>query len=148
MPSRPIIWLQMTGFPSFFSFMYVSVCIYTHSGKESPCQCRRCKRHGFDPWVGKSWRRKWQPAPVFLPGNFHAPRSLAGYMGLKRVRHNWATEHTHTYTYRYTNIHIYIYGYRWFNIYIYGYRWIYKYLYTWIYSRCTYLIFFILLMWT
>ena len=22
-------------------------------GKESTCQCRRCKRHGFDPWVGE-----------------------------------------------------------------------------------------------
>ena len=32
------------------------------SGKEYTCQCRR---HGFDPWVGKiSWRRKWQPTPV------------------------------------------------------------------------------------
>ena len=36
------------------------------SGKESACQCRRC---GFDSWVGKiPWRRKWQPAPVFLLG--------------------------------------------------------------------------------
>ena len=25
------------------------------------------------------WRRKWQPSPVFLPGNFHGQRSLAGY---------------------------------------------------------------------
>ena len=23
------------------------------SGKELACQCRRCKRRGFDPWVGK-----------------------------------------------------------------------------------------------
>ena len=23
------------------------------SGKESTCQCRRRRRHGFDPWVGK-----------------------------------------------------------------------------------------------
>ena len=39
------------------------------SGKESACQCRRCKRHGFHPWVTKiPWRRKWQPTPVFLPG--------------------------------------------------------------------------------
>ena len=22
-------------------------------GKEPTCQCRRCKRCGFDPWVGK-----------------------------------------------------------------------------------------------
>ena len=34
----------------------------------------------FDPWVRKiSWRRKWQPTPVLLPGEFHWQRSLAGY---------------------------------------------------------------------
>ena len=39
------------------------------SGKKSACQCRRCKRHGFNPWIGKiPWRRKWKPTPVFLPG--------------------------------------------------------------------------------
>ena len=33
-----------------------------------------------DPWVGKiPWRRKWQPTPVFLPGEFHGQRILAGY---------------------------------------------------------------------
>ncbi|XP_043775896.1 acyl-coenzyme A thioesterase 2, mitochondrial-like isoform X3 [Cervus elaphus] len=26
-----------------------------------------------------SWRRKWQPTPVFLPGTFEGQRSLAGY---------------------------------------------------------------------
>ena len=25
------------------------------------------------------WRRKWQPTPVFLPGEFHGQRSLADY---------------------------------------------------------------------
>ena len=36
------------------------------SGKESACQCRKCR---FDPWMEKiPWRRKWQPTPVFLPG--------------------------------------------------------------------------------
>ena len=30
------------------------------SGEESACQCRRCKRRGFSPWVRKiPWRRKW-----------------------------------------------------------------------------------------
>ena len=34
------------------------------------CQCRRCKRRGFDPWVRKMpWRRKWQPTPVFCLEN-------------------------------------------------------------------------------
>ena len=46
------------------------------SGKESSCQVKWC---GFD-WVGKlPWRRQWQPTPVFLPGEFHAQRSLATY---------------------------------------------------------------------
>ena len=38
------------------------------------------ERCGFDPWVGKiPWRRAWQPTPVFLPGESHGQRSLAGY---------------------------------------------------------------------
>ena len=50
------------------------------SGKESTCQCRRLRRHEFDPWVRKiPWRRKWQPSPVFLPGKSHGQRSLVGY---------------------------------------------------------------------
>ena len=41
---------------------------------------RQCERPVFDPWVGKIlWRRKWQPAPVLLPGKFHGWRSLVGY---------------------------------------------------------------------
>ena len=41
------------------------------------CQCRRCRRHGFDPWVGKiPWRRKWQRSPIFLTGESHGQRSL------------------------------------------------------------------------
>jgi len=50
------------------------------SGKESTCQCRRRRRHRFDPWVGKiPWRREWLPTPVFLPGESHRQRSLMGY---------------------------------------------------------------------
>ena len=50
------------------------------SGTESACQCRRCKRCGFDPGVGKiSWRRKWQPTPVFLLEKLHGQRSVVGY---------------------------------------------------------------------
>ena len=47
------------------------------SATESTCQCRRL---GFHPWVRKiPWRRKWQPNPVFLPGESHGQRSLVGY---------------------------------------------------------------------
>ena len=27
-----------------------------------------------------SWKRKWQPTPVFLPGEFHGQRRLGGYI--------------------------------------------------------------------
>ena len=51
-----------------------------HSDKESVCQCRRCRRHRFDPWVGKiPWRRRWQLTAEFLPGNSHGQGHLAGY---------------------------------------------------------------------
>ena len=50
------------------------------SGKEPICQCSRLKRHRFDPWVGKiPWRRGRQLMPVFLPGESHGQKSLAGY---------------------------------------------------------------------
>ena len=50
------------------------------SQRESACQCMRCKRLGFNCWVGKIlWSRKWQPTPIFLPGKFHGERSLMGY---------------------------------------------------------------------
>ena len=67
------------------------------SNKESACECRRLKRHRFSPWVGKiPWRRKWQPTPVFLPGEFHGQRSLAGYSPWGCKVHGEMTEHTHT----------------------------------------------------
>ena len=60
-------------------------------GKESACHRRRCKRRGFDPWVGKiPWRRAWQTHSRILawripwteePGG---PRST----GPQRIGHN------------------------------------------------------------
>ena len=48
------------------------------------CQCRR---HGFDPWVGKiPWRRAWQPTPVFLPGKRSRACCIQS-MDLQRVGH-------------------------------------------------------------
>jgi len=39
----------------------------------------RHKRCRFNPWVRKiPLRRAWQPTPVFLPGESHGQRSLAG----------------------------------------------------------------------
>ena len=62
------------------------------SDNKATCQCRR---HEFNPWVGKvSWRRKCQPTPVFLPGEFpwtEGPGRLQS-MGPQRVRHCWVTK--------------------------------------------------------
>ena len=42
--------------------------------------CLQCGRPGFNPWNGKlPWRKEWKPTPIFLPGEFHGQRSLAGY---------------------------------------------------------------------
>ena len=45
--------------------------------KESACNVRGPMVH---PWVGKiPWKKPCLPTPVFLPGEFHGQRSLAGY---------------------------------------------------------------------
>ena len=63
-----MLWKNYMGFPG------------GTNGKEPACQCRRHKRHGINPWIGKiPWRRAWQPTSVFLPGKSHVKRSLAGY---------------------------------------------------------------------
>ena len=50
---------------------------------------------GSNPRVRKiPWRRKWQPTPVLLPGEFHGERSLTCYRpwGRKRVGHSLVAE--------------------------------------------------------
>ena len=72
---------------AFENFSEFSQGLYRwHSSKDSACQCLR---GWFDPWLGRSLRRKWQLTPVFLPGKFHWQRSLTGY-----IRCNWAGIHT------------------------------------------------------
>ena len=76
----------ITTYSKHFSVFVICILVYTTlylgfpggaSGKESACQCWRCR---FDPWVEKiPWRRKWQTTPVFLLGESHGQRSLAGY---------------------------------------------------------------------
>ena len=48
--------------------------------KNLPVNARRCRRCGFDPWVGKiPWRRPWQPILVFFSGESHGQKSLVDY---------------------------------------------------------------------
>ena len=56
-----------------YVILYIHIYAYTY-------EYVQCKRPGLDPWVRKiPWRRKWQPTPVFLPGESHGRRSLVGY---------------------------------------------------------------------
>ena len=55
-------------------------------------QRRKCKRWGFDPWVGKiPWTRKWQLIPIFVPAESHGQRSMTSHSPWDcRVGHSWA----------------------------------------------------------
>ena len=69
------------------------------SGKEFTYQCRRRKRHGFNPWGRKiPWRKAWQSIPMFLPGESQGQQSLAGYspQGPEELDTTEATEHLST----------------------------------------------------
>ena len=61
--------------------------------KESAYLGERCR---FDTWVRKNpWRKKQQPTPVFLPGEFHGQRSKAPHFtGNKSVRHKARKQQT------------------------------------------------------
>ena len=73
-----------TTFPFYeFDFFLLRCCVKVMgfpggaSGKEPISQCRRLKRRGFSPWVGKTlWRRTWQPTPLCFPGESYGQRSL------------------------------------------------------------------------
>ena len=99
--------MWLLNFQGYFKFpiLFLGLPKY-HSGKESACQCRRYKRCGFNPWVGKiSWRRKWQPILVFLPRKSHGQRSLVGYSpgDCNSFKNNGAQHSTHTFCLRIIN---------------------------------------------
>ena len=51
-------------------------------------QCRRPKKCGFNPWIGKiPWRRKWQPILVFLgfPGDSDGKESACNVGDLSSI---------------------------------------------------------------
>ena len=59
---------------------------WSYNSRETPLVAQMVKHlptmweTWFNPWVGKiSWRRKWQPTPVFLPEKSHGRRILVGY---------------------------------------------------------------------
>ena len=73
------------------------------------------RRHQFSLWVGKiPWRGEWLPPPVFLPGESHGQRSLAGYSPWDckesnmtgRLIRTCACAHTHTHTHMLISVQI------------------------------------------
>ena len=49
-------------------------------GKNPPANAGGAGDPGSIPGLGSFlWRRKWQPTPVFLPGESHGQRNLADY---------------------------------------------------------------------
>ena len=67
--------------------------------KESACKAGDTGDLGQIPVSRRCpWRRKWQSTPVFLPGESHGQKSLAGYSPSDRKESDMAevTEHMHT----------------------------------------------------
>ena len=68
-------------------------------GKEFACNAGETEGTVLIPGLGRSpGRRAWQPTPVFLPGESHGQRSLAGYSpwGHKELNTTKVTEHVCT----------------------------------------------------
>ena len=66
------------------------------SGKKSTCQCKRHRRHEFEPWVRKiPWRGKWQPATLFFAWRIPRTEEPGGLQstGSQKATHNWACPH-------------------------------------------------------
>ena len=67
-------WARKWG-KSVFSFLFQKVflewcSINSRAFPMAHLQHRRCRKPGFNPWVGKiPWRRAWQPTPVFCLEN-------------------------------------------------------------------------------
>ena len=86
--TKPLLQLTLSEW-LFFLYCSERASQVATEVKNLPANAGRCKRRGFNPWVGKiPWRRKWQPTPVFLPGEFHGQRSLVGYIQ-SMVSYSW-----------------------------------------------------------
>ena len=75
-------------------YIFVLTILNCLNGKESTCQCRRRRRHGSHPCLGKiPLEGAMQPTPVVLPAESYGQRRFASYSpwGSQRVGHNWAT---------------------------------------------------------
>ena len=74
-------------------------------GKKSACNVGDL---GLIPGLGRfPWKSEWLPTPVFLPGDFHGQRNLAGYShGVTKSQTQLSDFHKVLYIYLY----LYLYG--------------------------------------
>ena len=93
MKNKPLslVYFQNLLSPIIFHVFHVEkFCIYINvylelpraslGGSEVKASACNTGDLGSIPGSGRSpWRRKWQPTPVFLPGESHGQRSLVGY---------------------------------------------------------------------
>ena len=94
---------------SMHTHVYIYMVPGWLTGKEPTCQCKTRNGCEFNPCVRKiPWRMKWQPTPLFLPGEAHGQRSLVSYSlwGCKRVGHDLANKCQQQYIYTYIYIYI------------------------------------------
>ena len=79
------------GFPLLLLLRNLGVVLWIWSFPAS--------REALYPCKEVQWRRKWQPTPVFLPGESHGQRNLVSYSpwGRKEPDPTEATEHTRTF---------------------------------------------------
>ena len=94
------LFMATTTIPN--GYIYKSLTVYIpivlgfpggSDGKEFACNTGDMgPRSGWFPW-----RREWLPTPVFLPGEFHGQRSLAGYRPWGHKESDWAAK-AHTCT--------------------------------------------------
>ena len=69
--------LWVLGIFDFHCGMELFIVAWSSVGKESACNAGDL---ALITGSGKiPWRRKWQPTPVFLTGEFYGQRSLVGY---------------------------------------------------------------------
>ena len=88
---------------TLFCFVFLSKSCFPGGTRDNE-SAFQCKRFMFDPRVRKiPWKRKWQPTPVFLPGQFHGQESLAGYSAWG-YKESDTTECTHTHTHTHTRV--------------------------------------------
>ena len=85
---------ERNGYTLQFSWVSQVVLVV----KNLPSSARDITDTGSIPGSGRSLRKKWQPAPVFLPGESHGQRDLAGYSpwGHRELDKTKATWHAHT----------------------------------------------------